>query len=214
VPPPVPTPIYRLVHVDNLALLLRRNGLHAPNHSPKDGEAYHTIHREDVQDKRKTVTIPCGPGGNVHDYVPFYFGYRSPMLFQLKTGQVAGYDGGQEPLIYLATTCQVVVAGGGAFVFSDGHGLAKFTEWFDDLDRLDKVDWGVVYQQYWADSPDDMDRQRRKQAEFLVRQVCRWDWIQEIGVVNQAAKNRAETILASYPARSRPVLIRPGWYYP
>jgi hypothetical protein len=39
----------------------------------------------------------------------------------------------------------VVVAGGGAFVFSDGHGLARFTEWFDDLARLDKVDWAMVY---------------------------------------------------------------------
>ena len=83
---PLPTPVFRLVHVDNLGVLLRRGGLHAPNASPDDGETYRTIHRDDVQGKRRTVVIPCGPGGTAHDYVPFYFGYRSPMLLQLKTG--------------------------------------------------------------------------------------------------------------------------------
>lgn len=161
------------------------------------------------------MNVPCGPGGTIHDYVSFYFGYRSPMLLQLKTGQVAGYDEGQEPLLYLATTCQTVSAGGGRFVFSDGHGLAKFTGWSDDLRYLDRVDWSMVYQQYWADSPEDMDRQRRKQAEFLVHRFCRWDWIEEIGVLNPKARARIETLLATFPTiLSRPVLVRPGWYYP
>ena len=34
---PVPTPIYRLVHVDNLDTLLSRNALYAPNFTPGDG---------------------------------------------------------------------------------------------------------------------------------------------------------------------------------
>jgi hypothetical protein len=42
--PPIPTPIFRLVHVDNLDLLLRRGGLHAPKHTPADGLPYRTIH--------------------------------------------------------------------------------------------------------------------------------------------------------------------------
>ena len=34
--------------------------------------------------------------------------------------------------------------------------------------RLDQVDWETVYQCYWRDEVGDMDRQRRKQAEFLM----------------------------------------------
>ena len=30
----------------------------------------------------------------MHDYVPFYFGVLSPMLLQLKTGRVTGYNEG------------------------------------------------------------------------------------------------------------------------
>jgi hypothetical protein len=212
---PIPTPIYRLVHVENLPIFLRRQALHAPNDEPKDGEVYRTIHRVDVQVKRQIVSIPRGPRGTIHDYVPFYFGYHSPMLLQLKTGQVPGYAEGQDPLIYLVTSCQAVRTRGGKFVFSDGHGVAMFTAWFDDLAQLPRVDWGMVSQRYWADSLEDRDRQRRKQAEFLVHRSCPWDWIDEIGVVNDAAKVRVEAILASFPTNlARPVLVRPGWYYP
>ena len=35
--PPQPTPILRMVHVDNLNTLLRRGGMHASNHTPDDG---------------------------------------------------------------------------------------------------------------------------------------------------------------------------------
>src|SRR3990172_1724605 len=173
-PPPNPTPIFRFVHVDNLDALMRRGGLHAPNHMPDDGLPYRFCHDPEVQGARSAVTITAGPGGTIHDYVPFYFGYLSPMMLKLKTGQVSGYNDGQEPLIYLVSTAQAVAAAGVEFVFTDGHGLAFFTKQFDRLERLDAVDWEMVYQRYWSDDTNDMDRQRRKQAELLVHRSCPW----------------------------------------
>jgi hypothetical protein len=70
------------------------------------------------------------------------------MMLQLKTGQVPGYNEGQEPLIYLVSSAQAVQSAGLKFAYSDGHGLATFTEWFDDLANLDAVDWTVVNQRY------------------------------------------------------------------
>ncbi len=32
----------------------------------------------------------------------------------------------------------------------------------------------MVYQRYWRDDVNDMGRQRRKQAEFLIYQSCPW----------------------------------------
>ena len=98
-PVPHPTPICRLVHIDNLSVMLQRGGIWAPNHEPQDELVYRPIHNVAVQERRRITPIPCGPGGNVHDYVPFYFGYLSPMLLNLKTGCVAGFDEGQDPLI-------------------------------------------------------------------------------------------------------------------
>lgn len=161
---PIPDPIwlYRFIHLDNLELLLRRGGLHAPNSTPEDGLVYRTIHDETVQVGQHVTTIPCGPGGTVHDYVPFYFGPHSPMLLQLKSGQVEGYDEGQALLIYLATTVEAVQVSGARFVFSDGHGLVAFAGWFDDPADFGEVDWDMVKQKYWADTLEDDDRQRRK----------------------------------------------------
>lgn len=212
--PPNPTPILRFIHVDNLELCLRRGGLHAPNHTPSDGLTYRTIHNVDIQAKRKIERVPCGPRGTIHDYVSFYFGQLSPMMLQLKTGQVPGYAEGQEPLIYLVVTAQAVQAAGLHFAFSDGHGIAAFTNWFDDLADLDKVDWNMVNQRYWSDNVNDMDRQRRKQAEFLVHRVCDWSLVDEVIVMTEAMKGRVEGVLAgSAKQLRRPVVVRRGWYY-
>lgn len=137
------------------------------------------------------------------------------MMLQLKTGQVSGYNEGQEPLIYLVSTVQAIEGAGIPFVFSDGHGLATgLTGWFDDLGQLAEVDWSMVYQRYWKDQLDDMDRQRRKQAEFLVHRYCPWPLIQEIVLIDAAMRQRVESIQAAFPAAQRPVVrVDRNWYY-
>ena len=213
---PVPDQItlYRLVHVDTLPTLLTRGALHAPNSTPDDGLAYRTIHSVSVQATRHNRPILCGPGGTCHDYVPFYFGPLSVMLLNLKTGRVEGYNEGQAPLIYLTTTLQLIKGAGSRFVFSDGHGLARITDHYDDLGKLDQVDWDIVGERYWLDLTDDNDRQRRKQAEFLVWKLLDWLLIEGIGVLNQQVKARVEAILDRHPDRSRPdVQVKGPWYY-
>lgn len=211
---PIPTPILGIVHIDNLGTLLRRRALHAPNHVPMDNLPYRACVDTEVQGARAAVTIPCGPRGVIHDYVPFYFGYLSPMLFRLKTGNVSGYQDGQEPLVYLVTTAQSALQAGLGFVFSDGHGLAKFTDWFDNLAQLDAVDWAMVNQRYWSDNIDDMDRQRRKQAEFLVYRSCPWSILDEIVVIDRAMANRVQQILDdTAPALVKPIRVDRTWYY-
>jgi len=188
--------------------------MHGTNHVPDDGLLYRTIHNVDIQNERHVRPIPCGPGGTLHDYVPFYFGYLSPMLLQLKTNRVAGYNEGQQPLIYLVSTAQAVVTSNCRFVFSNGHGIAAFTQWFDDINHLGEVGWKMVYQRYWSDQVNDMDRQRRKQAEFMVYQFCPWTLIQEIGVVNNSTKAQVNAILNNYDKSLRcPVNVRGKWYY-
>jgi hypothetical protein len=212
----VPTEIrlYRLIHIDNLRVLLTRGALHAPNFTPDDGLPYRTIHKVSVQAGRRDRPIRCGPGGTCHDYVPFYFGPLSVMLLNLKTGRVKGYNEGQPPLVYLTTTLERVRQARCRFVFTDGHGLATFTSWYDDLGQLNNVDWQLVGERYWADKPEDNDRQRRKQAEFLIWQSLDWSLIERIGVLNQQVQRRVEAVLDEFPQQPRPrVEIHAEWYY-
>jgi hypothetical protein len=86
-----------------------------------------------------------------------------------------------------------------------GTDLATFTNWYEDLAQLDQVDWNLVGARYWADQPDDNDRQRRKQAEFLVWQSLDWSLIQGIGVLNAASESaNVEALLGQHPDRPRP----------
>ena len=72
----------------------------------------------------------------------------------------------------------------------------------------------MVYADYWADTVADMDRQRRKQAEFLIHEFCPWEVIQDITVQNAATKARVEAVLNDFPAEQRKLVnINTGWYY-
>ena len=206
--------ILRFFHIDNLDGILTRGGMYAPNHAPNDGIVYKAIHSQPVQNTRSNYRVPVGPAGCLHDYIPFYFGCHSPMMLQLKTGQVAGHHGGQRPLIYSVYYAEDVAAAGCRFVFTDGHGIAAFTQFFDDLVQLHRVDWKTVKLKQWADTADDNDRQRRKQAEFLVHRFVPWDLIYGIAVIDERMKLKVEAILAGHPEVRQPIVkVLPNWYY-
>lgn len=59
-----------------------------------------------VKRLRKRREAPLQPGGVVADYVPFYFGYRSPMMFKIDRGGVPTYSGDCDDLVYLVTTVE------------------------------------------------------------------------------------------------------------
>ena len=49
-----------------------------------------------------------------------------------------------------------------------------YTDFFDRLDDLDKVDWKIMKSKYWNDTDEDPDRKRRRRAEYLVHQLFPW----------------------------------------
>jgi len=76
------------------------------------------------------------------------------------------------------------------------------------------LDWATIYATAWNDTVHDMDRQRRKQAEFLVHRKCDWRLIKKIGVKDAQMKSAVESILGNSPISLRPmVIIKPEWYY-
>ena len=128
--------------------------------------------------------------------------------------RIEGYAEGQDPLVYLVSTAQVIAGAGLGFVFTDGHGLAAITTWFNDLAHLDKLDWDVVKARYWSETALDNDRQRRKQAEFLVHEEMPWDLVSGIAVRTDNVRGQVESILDDNPAVNRPpVRVVPQWYY-
>jgi len=212
VSPPLPTPIYHITPIENLRMILEVGELRAKRALDQEDTGYTNIAHQTIQDRRAHTPVPCGPRGVLHDYVPFYFGPRSPMLFTISRGNVEGFTGGQQSIVHLVSTIQVVQAAGLGFVFTDGHGIMAITGFYDDPAQLDEVDWPLMNAHYWADTDDDLDRKRRRQAEFLVHQRFPVPLIQGIGVINQHKKTEAEALLAEF-GLTIPVAAKPGWYY-
>lgn len=205
-------PIYHITHLRNLAPILGCGSLWCDRERVGRGLESVGIAYQHIKDRRARKRVPVGRGGTLADYVPFYFAPRSPMLFAIHRGQVPGYDGGQSSVVHLVTSTEAVAAEPLLFVFTNGHADMAFSRFYDDLRDLEQVDWAIMGERYWNDTPEDGDRKRRRQAEFLVYMSLPWRLIEEIGVMSRKAADEVATALEGAEHRP-PVVVRPEWYY-
>jgi hypothetical protein len=150
-------------------------------------------------------------GGVLADYVPFYFAYRTPMLYVIFKRGIEGYLGTQEDVVYLVSSVESITSDC-TWCFTDGHAVEALTRFYTSINDLVQVDWNAVRERQWQ-SVQDQDLRRRKQAEFLVRDFFRWEWVESITVRDYNRKQRVNELLASSSIHVPPVEIIPRWYY-
>lgn len=186
----MPTLIYHITHPDNLTSILAIDGLLANTSLQQQNMTYIDLAYPAIRERRARKVVPCGAGGTLTDYVPFYFAPRSPMLYAIHQSNLPIHREGQVPVLPLVSTAENVQSARLSFIFTDGHSIMTFTEFFDDLAQLNQVDWQVMGLKYWFNTLEDGDRKRRRQAEFLVYQAFPWQLVTAIGVINSQVKNR------------------------
>jgi len=204
--------IYHITQKDNLEGIVSRGELISQSVMEKDSVGYYNIAHATIQDRRAQTPVPCGPGGNLHDYVPFYFAPRSPMLYAINLGNVDGCAAAQADIVHLVSSTESVAASGLGFVFTDGHGIMALSEFYDNFDDLGEIDWNVMQARYWADTNDDPDRKRRRQAEFLVYKSFPLDMVEMIAVMNERTKDQVEDVFLM-ANRKPPIKVKADWYY-
>jgi hypothetical protein len=202
------TPIYHITHVKNLQRIVGEGGLHC-DRSAQELKSVNIGHPH-IKARRLNRAVPLGPKGTVGEYVPFYFAPRSPMLYVISRGGVEGYTDGQEAVIHLRSTAEAVKKAGLSWVFTEGHADMDYTDFFDDLKDLDKIDWNLMEAKYWRDTDDDPDRKRRRQAEFLVHEFFPWELVSYIGVYDRSIAGTVGKLLKGDGPK---VGVERGWYY-
>jgi ssDNA thymidine ADP-ribosyltransferase, DarT len=145
-PVPKDVAIYRMVHYANLPFVID-HGLHCSHCEPTNPN-YVPIGQPNIVSKRKDKRIDFPPGGILSDYVPFYFHYRMPMLHNISTGKVKGFNGSQEDIIYLATRPNKVQDMGVDFIFTDRHAGLAVASGFSSLDDLSQLSWRSMGETY------------------------------------------------------------------
>lgn len=203
--------IYHITHINNLPSILEAKGLQA--NSQLQANQYTDIAHGNIQDRRARIQVPCAAKGTLHDYVPFYFAPRSPMLYTINRGNVEGYQGGQSPILHLVVDMDRLIEFDFSFAFTDGHAVMAYSKFYEDLEALAHViDWELMRLDYWFDTEEYPDRKRRRQAEFLVHRYCPWDFVTQIGVINSDIRNQVCALLQQYND-STPINIYRDWYY-
>lgn len=203
--------VYRIEHYQNLPYILR-HGMHTRGH-PAANPNHVFIGNADLTGKRDQW--PLRPEyhpdpasfGVLGDYVPFYFGPRSPMLYNIKTGwDVPQRD--QREIVYVVCRVQPIAATGHRFAFTDGHAKALISATYADLAHLDKLFWDDIYARMWNNEQGHEDRQRRKQAEFLVHGAVPPEWIEGLVVFDEQMRTFAEE-QAQQAGRTIKIVVNP-----
>jgi hypothetical protein len=147
----------------------------------------------------------------------FYFGPRSPMLYRIacdhRDGRPDRYPGGDRPLVYLSTTIGSIFDAGLRWVATDGNAATLTTRFTSDPTEADSmIDWPLMMEKYWNNTPEAPDRQRRRMAELLVHRAVPVVLFRHVAVYESGCANQVREILAGHGLAHR-IVVRPGWYY-
>src|SRR5277367_5020108 len=155
--------IFRIVHLDNLPRVLDR-GCHCRRTT--QGQAYVGIGNPELIEKRESRPVPCGPGGTLSDYVPFYFTPCTPMLYNIKTGYNGIIKRPMEEIAILVSSIHFIGERNIRFVFSDRHAYLKTAQFSTDVVDLNWIIWDSLQERNFR--KDDLERFEKYQAEALI----------------------------------------------
>lgn len=204
--------IYHITDKKNLPGILTQNGLYSKNKEKELTSAPVSIAYEGIQQRRAETEVSIHPFGTLHDYVPFYFAPRSPMLYAIHKRKIEGYTGSQQDIIYLISKVQIIETNHIPYIFTDGHAIMALSEFYNQSSDLDKIDRQILKETYWNDTEQDGDRKRRRQAEFLVKDFLPLHLLKGIAVKTIETETNVKKILERY-GKILPVQVKYEWYY-
>jgi hypothetical protein len=214
-PVPMQPKIYHITHVNNLASIINDRKLLPDTAMLERDSPNVTIGMSAIKKRRvEEILVPCHPGTNVGDYVPFYFCPRSVMLYLIHCANHPDltYRGGQEPIVHLEADLHEVVEWAESkdrrWAFSLSNAGSYYVEICEGLDQLHQINWAAVAETDFRSS----EVKEGKQAEFLVHGSFPWKFVRRIGVYSARIKAQAEEGLQGTTHRP-PVEILRHWYY-
>ncbi len=212
---PAQPKIYQITHLQNLTQIVDRGGLWSDAERIDRGLDCKIVGMSEIKRRRlEELEVDCHPATKVGQYVPFYFCPRSIMLYILHQANHPdlAYREGQQSIVHLQadlrTTVDWAEQNSVRWAFSTTNAGARYTSFYNSLDRLHEVNWAAVA----ATDFRNAEVKDGKQAEFLVCDWFPWELVEKVGVLNQIVGNEVSNILPT-TKRSPIVSIERGWYY-
>ncbi len=199
--------LYRMTHIENIPHIFKYGLTHRNSNNANPN--YVPIGDNSLINTRNTRTL--ANGRLLGDYIPFYFGYRTPMLFVIQKGLNGVSPTIAENIVYCVTSVKEVLDSDIDFIFTDGHAIDSFTSEFnkEQIASIDDIlDFEAIKAIFWKDE-NDLDKKRRKEAEFLLEQDLPNNHILGYICFNEAAKAK----LIGFGIDQIKIVIKPNYYF-
>lgn len=199
-----------MTHRDNLPWILE-HGLHCPTSATLD-PGFVAIGRDEIIDRRASRSVPCGSGGVLADYVPFYFTPRSIMAYNINTGHNGLRQRRSDELVVLTTSIPRLLERSIAFVFYDGQAMLAESTCHVHAADLPAIDWGLLNSGDFSRDPEDPGKLGRYQAEALVHRHLPVEALLGIGCYNSTTASEVE-LLVKQCGKQCPVKAAPRMFF-
>lgn len=199
--------LYRITHIENISHICQ----------------YGITHRSSVNTNPNYVAIGDGSlittrnshllnnGKLLGEYIPFYFGYRTPMLFVIQKGFNGLKPIKAADIVYCVTSVQKILDAKIDFLFTDGHAIDSFTTEYskNQITAIHTIlDFEAINSKIWKDE-NDLDKKRRKEAEFLLASDLPSNYILGYICYNEYAKVK----LISTGINQDKIVIKPEYFF-
>ena len=199
--------IFRMTHVDNIEHIIE-NGLTHKN-SLKSNPDYTPIGDSSLINTRDNLIIPNG--SKLGEYIPFYFGFRTPMLYVVQNGYNGVKPTSPNNIIYCVSSVQKILDNNLNFFFTDGHATDNFSSFYSrtEIDNIEQlVDFEATNAKFWK-KQDDLDFKRRKEADFLIKEDLPSNLI--IGYIVNIEESKNKLIEIGVPEKL--VVVKPNYFF-
>ena len=199
--------LFRMTHIENIPHILQYGITHSSSKNANTG--FVPIGDNSIINTRNNFLL--NNGKRLGEYIPFYFGARTPMLYVIQKGFNLVIPTPAENIVYCLSSVQKIMEQNADFVFTNGHAVDGFSAQYtvSDIINIDEIiDWNAVKAKYWKDE-NDLDRKRRKEAEFLVLGDIDKKAILGYVVFNDNAKKK----MIDFGLEENQIHINPNYYF-
>ena len=196
-----------MTHIENIAHILQNGITHST--SLHANSAFVPIGDGSLITTRNNILLANNK--RLGDYIPFYFGSRTPMLYVVQKGFNMVAPTPPDKIVYCISSVQKIIDLQLDFMFTDGHAVDSFTTQYNasDIQNINNIlDKSAIDAKYWTDE-NDLDKKRRKEAEFLVFGDIPLEAVLYYVTYNENAKN----FIVNLGADAAKIGVRPEFYF-
>jgi HD superfamily phosphodiesterase len=196
---------HHFTHLENIESIIT-NGLLSTNEKEEKGIKHVDLANENIQQRRHEMEVPCEPKGTIHDYVPFYFTGRNPMLL----GVLNRKNIDQPLVVYIAVSIEKLIEDNVIFTDASAN-TAVLPNFYTNPNDLKQLSWELINSKKWSEkNKDDL---HKRMAEVLVKGKMPIDWVDKYYVFNDMAKEEIEKLYKKHGLEKPKISYNEYFYY-